>query len=195
MHGTIKYASEVIGSYVMELKQVLPSIEAAVDHSESSILDVKAEANKLDVSLRESVQSVDNYFANLHAILDNKKEEVLGSMAKQAKGKGKIIQKHISDLEVAVDVLKKTKLTVEDTIERQSEEIDLLLEEYELRGRIKTDMRLVEEEMAYSYSEEKFSSITPFLPLPTVEKALRSLQYNPLRQKKRSLTMKRVHRA
>lgn len=134
-HGDFKYASDVIGVHLLELKQILPDMEKAIDSGKMCLVDVKAESVKLRESLNETVSSVNTYFAGLRDILNTKESAILTKIYSQAKKKEKRIQQHATALEQAVDAMTKTKLTVEDTIVRRAEEIDVLLEENQLRGK------------------------------------------------------------
>lgn len=135
-HGNFKYASEVIGVHLLGLKQILPNMEEAIAGGKMCLEDAKEDSVKLKESLNETVSSVNAYFAGLRDILNSRESTVLNKIRSQAKKKEKKIQKHASAIEQAVDAMTKTRLTVEDTVDRRAEEIDVLLEENQLRGKI-----------------------------------------------------------
>lgn len=190
VHGGCKYASEVLGVHVMGLKQILPQMEEAISNGERSLLDVQAESEKLQTSLHQSVSKVSDYFSSLREILSTKESSIVAKMHSQAKRKEKRIQSHAATLGLAVDAMKKTKLTVEDVTDRQAGEIDVLLEENALRARIQASLRLIEEEMvdcSKARKEEDFSGVSPFAPDPSVEAKCTSFEYS-CEKKKRSQT-------
>ena len=133
-HGGAKYASEVIGMHLHELKEILPDIEKVLGKGEKCLEHVKAESGRLNESLSDTVSSVSSYFTQLHTILKSKESVVLAKVTSHAKKKERRIQKHEAALEEAMEAMKKAKLTVEDTVDRRGEEIDVLLEENQLRG-------------------------------------------------------------
>jgi hypothetical protein len=122
--------------HLLKLKEILPNVEEAIDNGGKCLEDMKVVSERLEESLDETVTSVNKYFTTLIDTLKAREGIVLAKVRAQAKRRNKKILKHVSSMEQAIDVAKKTKLTMEDSIERKAEEIDVLLEENHLRGRI-----------------------------------------------------------
>ncbi len=167
---------------------MLPTVEEVIEAGESSLLGMKAQSNTLRDSLSENLSSVDAYFASLQAILNDRKKSILHSMTSQANWQERIIQRRVVALDLGIDAMKKTKLTVEDTIETRSEDIKVLLEENRLRSRIRASMKLVKDEMLDCKAEgNELSSIVPFTPDASLKAKCEGIEYT-VRQKKRSNT-------
>lgn len=193
VHGSVRYASEVLKLHVMELKGLLPNTEDAILIGEKSLRDMRAESGKLADTLKEGVVSVNAYFADLREILNSRENDLLSTVRARAKKKEKKIKKHVAALEDAIEAMKKTKLTLEDTVERKAQDITVLLEEKRLRSRIQASINIVEAKAtACKAVVGKLSSMAPFSPDPSLQQSCMSLDYyncfDSPTIKKRSLT-------
>ena len=190
IHGTVKYANEVLNSHVQELREILPAAESAIVSGEDMLQSLKSETATLNDELSESNSVVKSYFETLHNILWEKEKEIMSGIKTRAKKKERRLQKRMKALNRAVEGMKRSKMTLEDALENRANEIGILLEENQLKARVLAGVRLVEDETFDCKSfVGGFSNFPKFNPDPSVEGKCRSISYSldsPVQ--KRSLT-------
>ena len=193
VHGRVTYASEVLKLRITELRSLLPNMEEVILLSEESLQDMRAESGKLANALEQGVVSVNAYFAELRKILEDRENDLLNAVRARAKKKEKKINKHVAALENAINAMRKTKMTLEDTVDRKAKDIAVLLEEKRLRGRVQASINVVKAEATDCEAViGKFSIMTPFSPDSSLKKSCMVLDYyncfDSPALKKRSLT-------
>lgn len=179
IHGTVKYANEVLDSHVQELREILPDAVSAIVSGEDMLQDLKSETVTLNDEFSESSLVVKSYFETLHNILWEKENDIMNVMKSRAKKKERRLLKRMKALNQAVEAMKKSKMTLEDALDNRSSEIGILLEEKQLRARVLAGRRLVEDETLDCRSfVGGFSNFPKFNPDPSLEGKCRSISYS-----------------
>ena len=191
IHGNVKYASDVLGSHVQELCELLPNADEAIVNGEDMLESLKSEIKRLNNDLGVGAANLGSYFQTLHKILQEREQSILNEMKAAANKKEKRLVKRIRALNQAVDSMKKSKMTLEDAVENRSNEVGILMEESRLKARMTASVKVVNDETLDCKSFIGFfSSIPIFIPDPEVESKCRSINYSvlsPSRRRSRTL--------
>ena len=179
IHGDVKYACEVLEQHVMDLKSLIPDMEKVIINGVVMLNSLKADLKMLDTDLDNGLSGVHSYFASIREILDDKEREIVIGMKTQVQRKEKLSQKCIARLCEALEGVEKSKLVLEDTVDRKANDIILLLKEKELRVQMQAGMRLVQDEILSAKSTQfVFSNLPPFVPDPALGLLCLDLKYN-----------------
>ena len=191
IHGTVKYASEVLDEHIQEMQEILPDAEGVIVSGQNTLQGLKSEISKLNDELSKGITGVNSYFQTLYKILQEKENDIVSGIRAKAKKREKRLLKRMKALNQAVEGMKKSKMTLEYALENRSKEIGILLEEGQLRARIMSGKRLVEEEAADCKSfVDSISSLPTFIPDESVEKKCKSISFSvDSPQRRRSQTM------
>ena len=167
-HGDINYAINVLPLHIRHLRKHLPVASSVMAQGLSAIEGLKSIEAEMKQVDEERVTEVEQYFAEMHRILEERERDVLDSFQSEVKHKVKLLSRRCQALHDSVESVRKSMLSIEDIAERRADDIKVLVEEDSIKERLHTRMKTVESDIKQS---EK--SLAPlqlvFKPDPALE--------------------------
>ena len=173
-HGGINYAINVLPLHIKHLRKHLPVASSVMAQGLSAIEAIKSIETELKQNDEERVTEVEQYFAEMHRILEERERDILDSFQSEVKHKVKLLSRRRQALHDSVEGVRKSMLSIEDIAERRTDDIKVLIEEDSIKERLHTRMKTVESDIKQS---EK--SLAPlqlgFKPDPALEMLCKSV--------------------
>lgn len=167
-HGDINYAINVLPLHIKHLRKHLPVASSVMAQGLSAMEALKSIETELKQNDEERVTEVEQYFAEMHRILEERERDILDSFQSEVKHKVKLLSRRHQALHDSVESVRKSMLSIEDIAERRTDDIKVLIEEDSIKERLHTKMKTVESDIKQS---EK--SLAPlqlvFKPDPALE--------------------------
>ena len=173
-HGDINYAINVLPLHIKHLRKHLPVANSVMAQGLSAMEALQSIELELKQTDEERVTEVEQYFAEMHRILEERERDILDNFQSEVKHKVKLLSRRHQALHDSVESVRKSMLSIEDIAERRSDDIKVLIEEDSIKERLHTRMKTVESEIKQS---EK--SLAPlqlgFKPDPALEMLCKSV--------------------
>ena len=167
-HGDINYAINVLPQHIKRLRKYLPVAKSVMNQSLSVIETLKTDECELRQVDAERVAGVEEYFAEMHRLLEEREKQILESFQNELKQKIKLVTKRRQTLVESVECVHKSVLSIEDIAERRADDVRVLVEEDSIKERLHSRMKTVETEVKLTQK-----SLTPlqleFKPDPAME--------------------------
>ena len=167
-HGDINYAINVLPLHIKHLRKHLPVAKSVMAQGQSAMEALKSIEAELKQNDEERVTEVEQYFAEMHRILEEREKNILDSFQSEVKHKIKLLSRRRQALHDSVESVRKSMLSIDDIAERRTDDIKVLIEEDSIKERLHTRMKTVESDIKQS---EK--SLAPlqlgFKPDPALE--------------------------
>ena len=167
-HGEINYAVNVLPFRIKLLKKHLPLANGSVAQGLSAIESLRSSEAELKQHDDERVAEVEQYFADIHRMLEERERQILESFQGELKQKIGLLAKRRHVLQDSIENVRKSMLLIEDIAESRVDDIRVLIEEDSIKSRLHARMKMIEAEIK---TTEK--SLTPlqlaFKPDPAME--------------------------
>ena len=173
-HGQINYAVNVLSLHIKLLRNHLPAAKSVVAQGLSAIESIESHESELKQRDEERVAEVEQYFAEMHHLLEEREREILDSFQGELRHKMKLLTKRRHILQDSIECVRKSMFSIEDVAERRADDIRVLIEEDSVKGRLHARMKTMETEIK---STQK--SLAPlqlgFKPDPAMEMLCKSV--------------------
>lgn len=167
-HGQINYAVNVLSLHIKLLRKQLPAAKSVVAQGLSAIETIKTHESELKQRDEERVAEVEQYFAEIHHLLEEREREILDSFQGELRHKMKLLAKRRHILQDSIESVRKSMLSIEDVAERRADDIRVLIEEDSVKGRLHARMKAMETEI--KMTQKSFAPLQlGFKPDPAME--------------------------
>ena len=146
-HGDINYAINVLPLHIRHLRKCLPVANSVMTQGLSRSDTLKSMESDLKQNNKDRVNQVEQYFAQMHRLLEEREREILESFQDEMKSKIRVVAKHRHALKESVEFVRKSMLSIEDIAERRSDDVKVLIEEDTIKQRLQARMKAVESEI------------------------------------------------
>lgn len=173
-HGQINYAVNVLALHINLLRKHLPAAKSVVAQGLSALGTIKTHESELKQRDEERVAEVEQYFAEMHHLLEEREREILDSFQGELRHKMKVLAKRRHILQESIESVRKSMLSIEDVAERRADDIRVLIEEDSVKARLHARMKVVETEI--KTTEMSFTPLQlGFKPDPAMELLCKSV--------------------
>ena len=146
-HGQINYAVNVLSLHIQLLRRHLPAAKSVVAQGLSAIDAIETHESELKQRDEERVAEVEQYFAEMHHLLEEREREILDSFQGELRHKMKLLAKQQHILKDSIESVRKSILSIEDVAERRADDIRMLIEEDSVKERLRARIKAVETEI------------------------------------------------
>ena len=167
-HGDINYAINVLPLHIKHLRKHLPVASSVMAQGLSAMEALESIETELKQNDEERVTEVEQYFAEMHRILEERERDILDSFQSEVKHKVKLLSRRRQALHDSIESVRKSMLSIEDIAERRTDDLKVLIEEDAIKERLHARMKAVESDI--KQSEKSLAHLQlGFKPDPALE--------------------------
>ena len=158
-HKGVKRATEVLLHHMQALMELIPGAKAALKNGEMLLSAMQACSVSLEKQGTEATHDIGAYFDQLRAILSKRESDLKGEVMEQVEMHQRDIAQNRRLLENSVKEVRKCAQELEQIV--RSESLDILMKEKQLKERLRSEQKNLEESCNTATILETLSITTP----------------------------------
>ena len=158
-HQEVKRATEVLPHHMQALMELIPGAKEALKDGEMLLSAMQSCSVSLEKQGTEATHDIEAYFDQLRAILSKRESDLKGEVMEQVEMHQRDIAQNRRLLENSVKEVRKCAQELEQIV--RSESLDILMKEKQLKERLRSEQKNLEESCNTATILETLSITTP----------------------------------
>ena len=169
MHKEIKNADQVLHDRIKSLSKCTAPVPTLLTRANSTLRRLRAEEHSIQKAAEEDTSHVQTYFSELRSILEEREKTVCRKIQKHTRRQQEVIDHHKQVLHNSMEDVHRSKLTIEDVIERRKDDVRVLVEERNLKEKLDSHLHHLEMLIKKAKQGESLVYQSPFVIDPNFE--------------------------
>ena len=169
MHNDIKSASDVLQVRIKSLKKSTAPVNTLLTKANSTLRRLRAEEVSIQKAAEEDMSQVQTYFSHLRNLLEEREKTVCRKIQNHTRRQQEIIANHKQVVDNSMEDVHRSKLTIEDIVQRRQDDVRVLVEERNIKEKLDSHLHHLETLLRKAKEGENLTYQSPFVADPDFE--------------------------
>ena len=162
LHKDVKFASDALPEHISALSTMLSPTDTVIPKAEQALESLQCDAATIRRTGEDTASHVRSYFSNIQHILTERERLILDGIEAEVTDKEKVLSKKQQSIREATGEIQECKTIIQDISETRQDDIRILLEEQNLKIRVKTHLIHLESILGKIKHQGRLSFQKPF---------------------------------